>query len=81
MAEFLGKPKITKQDISGYMRELNVIVSYFLDEMKPKLHLSLDHQLFEQLERAVIKRYGSFSPGNLRRAALEALEEWARRNS
>ena len=80
MAEFLGKPRPTKEDISSYMRDQSIIVEYFLDEMKPKIHLTVDHDLWAEFEHALVKKYGKFSPMNVRKAALEALEEWVRKN-
>lgn len=80
MAEFLGKPRITKEDISGYMQDQSIIVEYFVDEMKPKIHLSVDYDLWADFERALAKKYGKFSPLNVRRAALEALQEWVQRH-
>lgn len=80
MAEFLGKPRVTKEDISSYMRDQSLLVEYFVDEMKPKIHLSVDHETWADFERALEKRYGKFSPSNVQKAAREALEEWIQRN-
>jgi hypothetical protein len=80
MAEFLGKPKIKKEDISSYMRNQKIIVEYFLDEMKPKIHFTVEPEVFSSLEKALIKKYGKFSPSLVRKAAYEALKEWIDRN-
>lgn len=80
MAEFLGKPRATKEDVSSYMRDQNILVEYFLDEMKPKIHLTVDPEMWGDFELALVKKFGKFSPVNVQLAAKEALQEWVERN-
>lgn len=80
MAEFLGKPRPTKEDVSSYMRDQNILVEYFLDEMKPKIHLTVEPGTWSDFEKALVKKFGKFSPVNVQLAAREALEEWVERN-
>lgn len=80
MAEFLGKPRPTREDVSSYMRDQNVLVEYFLDEMKPKIHLTVEPELWGEFESALVKKFGKFSPVNVQKAAQEALREWVEKN-
>ena len=80
MAEFLGKPRIKKEDISEYMRNQETIVEYFLNEMKPRMHFIMEHETFEKLEKVIVKKFGFFSAENVRKAGQEALKEWIERN-
>ena len=80
MAEFLGKPRIKKEDISEYMQAQKTIVEYFLNEMKPRMHFVMEYETFEKLEKAITKKFGFFSAENVQKAGKEALKEWIEKN-
>jgi hypothetical protein len=80
MSEWLGKSRIEKEDLSKWMLEypyFGSLARWFLDVNKVHVELVLPDDIVEKLERKMTKKYGSVSAGNLRRACLDAIKEYA----
>ncbi|NVM29446.1 MAG: hypothetical protein HWN65_11455 [Candidatus Helarchaeota archaeon] len=83
MSEFLGKPKRTDEDLYSRMRiykKLPKLRKFFVNNDKPRIHVIVDYDLFEDLEKAVLKKYGNVTNDNINNAAIEALKLWIKEN-
>lgn len=82
MAEWLGKPEPSEEDIPKYLRDMgpyaSFLIQYFLETMYPMLHIRLTPERFKKFEEAVVKKFGKYSPFNAKAAALEAIDNWTK---
>ncbi len=85
MSEWLGKPEITEEDISRNQPNLAeffpMLTRYYMDDGKMRLIYVLPHEERARFAAAVKKKYGTFSPTNMRKAMGEALDAWIKSNS
>jgi len=85
MSEWLGKPKIREEDIEEYQPMLPkyfpALTKYFVDNLKFKIHINLEHDFAEKFKKVVEKLYGDVTPLNVRKAATAAFEKWVEDNS
>jgi hypothetical protein len=80
MSEWLGKTRITKDDLSKWMLEhayFGSMARWFIDVNKVHVELVLPDDVVDKLEKKMTKKYGSVSAGNLRRTCLDAIKEYA----
>jgi hypothetical protein len=78
MAEYLGKPRVKKEDLPPLWHEHTNVVKYFTDIDKPRVIVVLSHNEFEEFEAAVLKRFGSTSFSKIQQAATEAIVRWTK---
>ncbi len=80
MSEWLGKSKIEIEDIKNscpsIVKYFPMLTRFYVDNQKMRIHLILEYDEGKRFREAVLKKYGSFSPQNVRRSAKEALIEW-----
>ncbi|MHA1378103.1 MAG: hypothetical protein ACTSRG_06950 [Candidatus Helarchaeota archaeon] len=86
MSEWLGKPNLTEKDIEEYQPMLPkyfpALTKYFVDNQKFRINLILEYDFADKFIKTVEKVYGeSLNPLNVRKAALEALENWVKEKS
>ena len=80
MAEWLGKPKLKKEDLSAYFQKFPMYCRYFEDTLKPRIHVLIPTEYLEKFKKAVEKKYGNFSASNANRAIEEAALKWIDEN-
>lgn len=81
MSKPLGNPRLKAEhmmEISPLFRKMPLLATYFEEDQKGRLILTLDPELQEAFERAVVGRFGTYTAMNARRAGQEALRAWAR---
>ena len=82
LAEWLGKPEPSKEDIPKYLRDMGpyakFLIQYFLETMYPMLQIRLTPEQFKKFEEAVVKKFGKYSAFNAKAAALEAIDNWSK---
>lgn len=80
MSEWLGKPRITEKDIEEYQPMLTkffpALTKYFVDNQKFRISLILEWDFADEFRKVIKKVYSSIDPINVRKAVLEALEQW-----
>lgn len=80
MAEWLGKPRISEEDIRKVQPSLAkffpVLTRYFVDDQKMRVTVVLPHEKADEFREAVKKAFGYVGPTSINRAASEALDEW-----
>ena len=76
MAEWLGKPKATKKDLSPYFRNLKTLADTLVEDRLPRIVITLDLELSPKFFQAVKKKYGSVTPTNVQKAGCEAIKKW-----
>ena len=79
MSEWLGKPRIEKEDLSKWMLEhayFGSMARWFLDVNKVHVDLILPDEVVKKLEEKMTEKYGSISAGNLRRICIDAIKEF-----
>lgn len=79
MSKFLGNPKLKAEHVAEatpLFRKMPLLTTYFEEDMKGRLVLTLDPELQAEFERAVARRYGKYTALNARRAGMEALRTW-----
>ncbi len=76
MAEYLGKPRVRKEDLPTLWHEHSNVVKYFVDVDKPRVVVVLSHDQYEKFETAALKRFGSASFSKIQQAATEAIMRW-----
>lgn len=85
MSEWLGKPRIDKEDIEksipSYIKYFPMLTRYYVDNQKMRINLSLPYEKGDVFKSAIIKTYGSFNPTNVRKAAMEAITNWIETHS
>lgn len=80
MSEWLGKSRITEDDIKSVQptvaKHFPMLVKYYVNAQKLRVMTILDYEEGEKFKRAVINTYGSFNPTNIREAGKEAIGQW-----
>ena len=80
MSEWLGKPKLSREDIAEYqpsMEELfPLLVRYFVDDQKFRMTAVLSYDIFESFKNEVIEKYGKFTSKEINEALEEAIKKW-----
>lgn len=77
MSEYLGKPKIKKEDIPEDYHGLSTLIRHFEFADRPRVVIVFPYDLWDQFEKATIKKYGSISYEDVDRASLEAIKFWS----
>lgn len=84
MAEWLGKPRITEEDISKVQPSLPkyfpMLTRYLVEDQLMRLVLVLPWDKADKFKETVTKVYGSFSAMNVQKAGFEALDQWLAKN-
>ncbi len=85
MAEWLGKPRITKDDIEkvqpGLAKYFPMLTRYFIDDQKMRVTVVFPHNKADKFKKAVTKAYGSFCATNVEKAGIEALDQWIEKHA
>ncbi|MHA1767994.1 MAG: hypothetical protein ACTSVK_17240 [Promethearchaeota archaeon] len=85
MSEWLGKPKIREEDIEEYQPMLPkyfpALTKYFVDNQKFRINLMLEYDFATEFKTVIKKIYGDVTPQSIRKASLEALENWVKEKS
>ncbi len=76
MAEWLAKPKATKEDLTPYFRNLKTLADTLVEDRLPRIILTLNQELSQKFFQAVKKKYGNITPSNVEKAAMEAIKKW-----
>jgi len=76
MSEWLGKPKLKREDLPTAFKKLPSYSKYYAESQMARVCIIIPHQILDEFQKAVTKRYGRCSAGNTRRAAEEALRMW-----
>lgn len=80
MSEWLGKPRIDKEDIEKYqpsfVENFPTIAKYFVDAQKLHLTIVFDYDFRDKFVEKVKKKYGNATPKTLHEAAEEAIKNW-----
>ncbi|NVM04894.1 MAG: hypothetical protein HWN67_21415 [Candidatus Helarchaeota archaeon] len=84
MSEWLGKPRVSKEDIDEYqpslVKSFPSLIKYYEDNQKFRLTLIFDHPLFDSFKKIVEKKYKKFTRFEADKAIMEAIEEWISKN-
>ena len=84
MSEWLGKSKITEEDIKKSMPTFAeffpMITQYFVDNQKMRIILVLPYDKGDEFRKAVTKKFGVVTPSNIKKAAAEAIDKWITEN-
>ena len=82
MSEWLGRPRIRKEDIEKYQPTLvenfPTLTKYFEDNQKLRITLVLDYDFGDKFIELVKKKYGKATPATIHLAADEALKNWVK---
>jgi len=85
MSEWLGRTRITKEDIEKVQPQLveyfPMLTRFFVDNQKIRVISILDYEKGDKFKEIVIKVYGSVTPTNIRQAADEAIDKWMEAHS
>lgn len=80
MSEWLGRTRITEEDINKDMPSLveffPMLTKFYVDDQKMRIVFPLPYETGDEFKEKVIKAYGSFTPTNVRKAIAEALDHW-----
>ena len=80
MSEWLGRPKIKKEDIKKYqptfVENFPTLAKYFEDNQKLRVTLILDYDFADEFMAVVKKKYDKVTPTTIHLAADEALKKW-----
>ena len=78
MSEWLGRPRLRKEDIEKWQPSLvkhyPTLTRYFVDTQKLRLTLVLEHEDADKFIAAVKKKYGKMTPSNAQKALREAVK-------
>ena len=80
MAYWLGEMNIQEKDLSNFIKNRKNLLNFYEENMKFRIMVCLDQKEYEEYRKAVKKKYGSFSALNSRRAALDALRMWIKKD-
>lgn len=85
MSEWLGRTRITKEDIEKVQPQLveyfPMLTRFFVDNQKIRVLSILDYEKGDKFKEIVSKVYGSVTPTNIRQAADEAIDKWMEAHS
>ena len=85
MSEWLGRTRITKEDIEKVQPQLveyfPMLTRFFVDNQKIRVLSILDYDKGDKFKEIVSKVYGSVTPTNIRQAADEAIDKWMEAHS
>lgn len=85
MSEWLGRTRITKEDIEKVQPQLveyfPMLTRFFVDNQKIRVISILDYEKGDKFKKIVSKVYGSVTPTNIRQAADEAIDKWMEAHS
>jgi uncharacterized protein (DUF433 family) len=80
MSEWLGKSRITEEDIKkvfpSLVKYFPMLTRYYVNNQKMRISLVLSYEKGDEFKEAVNKTFGSFTPTNIRKAAEEAVDQW-----
>ncbi|MHA1265972.1 MAG: hypothetical protein ACTSRS_12140 [Candidatus Helarchaeota archaeon] len=80
MSEWLGRPRIRKEDIQKYqptfVENFPTLAKYFEDNQKIRITLVLDYEFGDKFIELVKNKYGKATPSTIHLAADEALKKW-----
>ena len=76
MSEWLGKPKLKREDLPTYFRNLPSYGKYYEESQMARICIVIPSDVLDEFQRAVTQRYGRFSAGNAKRAVEEAIRVW-----
>ena len=75
--QWLGFPELKLEDIEHESFKFTKYVSQALvEDRKGRVHLAMEHDLYNRFLQAVRKKFGSISHINVEKAALEAVKTW-----
>jgi len=75
--EWLGFPELKIDDIEHEAFQITKYVTQSLvNNRKGRVHLLMEHDLYERFLSAVRKKFGNISATNVEKAALEAVRAW-----
>lgn len=84
MAEWLGKPRVSEEDIAkvqpSLVKYFPMLTRYFVDDQKMRVTVVFPHDKADKFKQAVIKAYGSFCATNAEKAGIEALDQWIQKH-
>ena len=84
MAEWLGYPKLKKEDIEKlspyFTRFQKHEAEEFVRIRMGRVVVLFDHEFYQEFLDAVRKRYGDIAHHHVNGAALEAIKEWVQKN-
>ena len=80
MSEWLGRSRITKEDIEKDMPSMveffPMLTNFYVDDQKMRIVLPLPYNTGDEFKEKVTKTYGDFTPTNVRKAVSEAIDHW-----
>lgn len=80
MSEWLGKPKVSKEDIEEYqptlVKDHPSLVQYYIEDQKFRVTITFPHELFDDFKKVVLREFGEFTADKARRAVEEAIKKW-----
>ena len=80
MSEWLGKPRITKEDIIKSQPSMEEffpsLVKYYVENQKYRVVVPFERENYELFKKAVIEEYGKFTPNETKEAIEEAILLW-----
>ena len=80
MSEWLGRTRITRDDISKDMPSMveyfPMLTQFYIDDQKMRIVLPLPYKTGDEFKAKVVKTYGTFNPTNVRKAVSEAIDYW-----
>ena len=84
MSEWLGKPRVSKEDIEEYqpsfVKMFPNLVKYYVENLKFRMTITFEHPLFDAFKEIVEKKYDKFTRFVAEKAIIEAIEEWINKN-
>ncbi len=75
MSKWMGHPHPSEEDLPDWMKEYPYVAEFYVSDRRMRINLVLDNELTEKFLAYVKKKYGKANPANIRKAALQALEE------
>jgi hypothetical protein len=80
VSEWLGKPRIKKNDMAKIFQEFPQATRWFVNERKARILTILEPEESERFFAAMKKKYGKINPFVVEKAAKEALLAWVEAN-
>ncbi len=76
MSEWLGKPRINKEEMTKIFQEFPLATKWFIDEKKSRITTILEPKEAERFFSAVKENYGKINPFVIEDAAKKAILKW-----